>query len=46
MPLRKMEQGGKRDVEDGTGAVERAGERLISDEGLIYEYIKKSRYYR
>jgi len=23
MPLRKMEQGGKRDVEDGTGAVER-----------------------
>ena len=36
-----MEHGGKRDVEDGAGTVERAGGKLIIDEWLIYEYIKK-----
>lgn len=41
-----MEQGGKRDVEDGSGTVERVGGKLISDEGLIYEYIKKSNLFR
>lgn len=46
MPIWKMEQGGKRDVEDRAGTVERAGGKLISDEGLIYEYIKKSNLFR
>ena len=40
MPLRKMEQGGKRDVEDGTGAVERTGGSVTVGNKFLHGYLE------